>query len=107
MVVFLFNSVIYVSLLLCLCIRILCLCIFIVIYVLYSFSLCCFVYCSCVNVYLQLPPGLNPTAVRIYQYIIIQGDQKVFVHLMITVQKSGAHRLFLSPCIIHLQFNTA
>jgi len=37
MVVFLFNAVIYVSLLLCLCI-------FIVMYVLYSVSLC-FVYC--------------------------------------------------------------
>jgi len=31
-------------------------------YVLYSVSLCCFVYCLCVNVYLQLPPGLNPIA---------------------------------------------
>ena len=71
MVVFLFNSVIFVSLLLCLCILIACLCIFIVMYVLYSVSLCCFVYCLCVNVYLQLPPGLNPTAVnKIYQYII-------------------------------------
>jgi len=33
-------------------------------YVLYSVSLCCFVYFVCVNVYLQLPPGLNPTAVN-------------------------------------------
>ena len=43
---------------------------FIVMYVLYSVSLCCFVYWLCVNVYLQLPPGLNPIAVKkIYQYI--------------------------------------
>ena len=61
MVVFLFNSVIYVSLLLCLCI-------FIVMYVLYSVSLCCFVYCLCVNVYLQQPPGLNPIAVKKIYY---------------------------------------
>ena len=64
MVVFLFNSVIYVSLLSCLCILIARLCIFIVIHVLYSVSLCFFVYCLCVNVYLQLPPGLNPVAVN-------------------------------------------
>ena len=63
MVVFLFNSVIYVSLLLCLYILIVCLFIFIVIYVLYSVSLCCFL---CVNVYLQLPPGLNPIAFNKY-----------------------------------------
>ena len=72
MFVFLHNSVIYVSLLLCLCILIECLCIFIVTYVLYSVSLCCFVYCLCVNVYLQLPQGLNPTEVNKtceYQYI--------------------------------------
>jgi len=68
-VVFLFNSVIYAPLLLCLCILIVCLCIFIVMYVLHSVSLCCFVYCLCVNVYLQLPPGLNPFAVnKIYQH---------------------------------------
>ena len=66
MVVILFNSAICVSLLLCLCILIVCLCIFIVMYVLYSVSWCCFVYCLCVNVYLQLPPGLNPTAVNKY-----------------------------------------
>jgi len=66
MVVFLFNSVIYVFL----CILIKCLCIFIVTYVLYSVSLCCFVHCSCVNVYLQLPLGLDPVAVnKIYQFI--------------------------------------
>ena len=36
--------------------------------VLYSVSLCCFVYYLCVNVYLQLPPGLNTIAVNeIYQ----------------------------------------
>ena len=69
MVVFLFNSVICVSLLLCLCILIISLCIFIVMYVLYSATLCCFVYCLCVNEYLQLPQGLNPIAVnKIYQY---------------------------------------
>jgi len=68
MVVLLFNSVIYVSLLFCLCILIVCVCIFIVMYVLYFVSLCCFVCCLFVNVYLQLPPGLNPTAVnKIYQ----------------------------------------
>jgi len=27
----------------------------------------------------------------------IQGDQKVFVHLMITIQSSGAQRLFDHP----------
>ena len=42
----------------------LCLCIFIVMYVLYSVSLCSFVNCLCVNMYLQLPPGINPTAVN-------------------------------------------
>ena len=69
MVVLLFNSVIYVSLLLCLYIPILCLCIFIVMYVLCSVSLCCFVYCLCVHVYLQMPLGLNPVEVnKIYQY---------------------------------------
>jgi len=61
MVVFLFNSVICVFLFLCLCILI-------AMYVLYSVSLCCFVYCLRVNVYLQLPPGLNPIAVnKIYE----------------------------------------
>jgi len=70
MVVFLFNFVIYISLLLCLCIIIVRLCIFIVMHVLYSVSLCCSVHCLCVNVYLQLPPVLNPIAVnKIYQYI--------------------------------------
>ena len=68
MVVFLLYSVIYVSLLFCLCILLVGLCIFIVMYVFYSVSLCCFEYCLCANVYLQLPPGLNPTAVnKIYQ----------------------------------------
>jgi len=68
MVLFLFNSVIYVGLylMLCLCILIVCLCIRIVMYVLYSVSLCCFVYCLCVNVYLQLPPYLNTIAVNEY-----------------------------------------
>jgi len=33
-------------------------------YMLYSVSLCCFVYCLCVYVYLHLPPGLNPIAVN-------------------------------------------
>jgi len=37
--------------------------VFIVIYVLYSVSLCCFLYCLRVNVYLKLPPGLNPNVV--------------------------------------------
>jgi len=74
MVVFLFNPVIYISLLLCLCILIVRLCIFIVMYVLYSVSLCCFVYCLCVSVYLQLPPGLNPIAVnKMYQILKLFG----------------------------------
>jgi hypothetical protein len=34
---------------------------------------------------------------RHYQLIIIQGDQKVFVHMMITIQSSGAQRLFDHP----------
>jgi len=45
-------------------------CIFIAMYVLYSVSLHCSVYCLCVNVYLQLPLGVNQIAVnKIYQYI--------------------------------------
>ena len=37
---------------------------------LYSVSLCSSVYCLCVNVHLEMPPGLNPTAVKeIYQYM--------------------------------------
>ena len=72
MAVVLFNSVIYVSLLLCLCILIVFLCIFIVMCVLYSASSYCFVCCLCVNVYLQLPPGLNPIGgKKIYHYINI------------------------------------
>ena len=59
MVVFLFNYVIYISLLLCLCIVIVCLCIFIVMYVLYYVSLCCFVYCLCVNVYCTAATGFK------------------------------------------------
>jgi len=57
----LFNFVNYVFLLLCLCILI-------VLYVL--FCVFCFIaYCLCVNVYLQLPPSVNPNAVsKIYQY---------------------------------------
>ena len=70
MVIFLFNSVIYITLLLCLYILIVRLCIFIVMYVSYSVSVCSSVYCLCVNVYLQLPPGLNPITVnKIYQYM--------------------------------------
>ena len=43
-------------------------------YVLYSVSLCCFVYCLCVSVYLQLPPGLNPIAVnKMYQILKLFG----------------------------------
>ena len=36
----------------------------------YSVPLCCSVYCLCVNVYctVLLPPGVNPIAVKIYQY---------------------------------------
>jgi hypothetical protein len=32
----------------------------------YSVSLCCSVYCLCVNVYWLLPPGVNPIAVNEY-----------------------------------------
>jgi hypothetical protein len=42
----------------------------------YSVSLCCSVYCLCVNVYLQLPPGVNPIAVNKY---IISYQNKVYV----------------------------
>jgi len=59
-VVFLFNSVIYVSLLLCLYILIICLCFFSVMSVLYSVSLCCFMYCLCVNVYCTTATGFQP-----------------------------------------------
>jgi len=34
----------------------------------------------------------------------IQGDQKVSVQLMITIQKSGAHRLFDRPVYCVLKF---
>jgi len=56
---FLFNFVNYTFLLLCLCILI-------VMYVPYIlFSLCCSVFCLCVNVYctVLLPPGVSPVAV--------------------------------------------
>jgi len=70
MVVLLFNSVIYVPLLFCLCILTVSLYIFIVTCVLYSVSLCCFVYCLCVNVYLKLPPGVNPVTInKIHQLL--------------------------------------
>jgi len=59
MVVFLFNFVIYVPLLLCLCILIEGLHIFIVMYVLYSISLCCSVHCLCVNVYCTAAIGFK------------------------------------------------
>jgi len=94
MVVFLFNYVIYVSLLLCLRIIILCVCIFIVMHVVYSVSLCCFVYCLCVNVYLQLPPGLNPVAVnKIYQYSI------VFKYFVYVVRLYSKNILFITGII--------
>jgi len=38
-----------------------------------------------------------------YIYIYIQGDQKVSVHLMITIQSSGAQRFFDHPEYIHIQ----
>jgi len=44
---------------------------FIVMYVLYSDSLRCFVYRLCVNVYLELPPGLNPIAVNKIYHVSI------------------------------------
>jgi len=42
--------------------------IFIVMCVLYSVSLCCSMYCLCVDVYctVLLPPGLNPIVVNKY-----------------------------------------
>ena len=106
MVVFLLNSVIFVSLLLCLCIIIVRLYIFIAMYVLYSVSLC-FVYCLCVNVYFQLPPGLNPIAVnKIYQYMSIcrqkqtthshRGGHTFFDHL---AARKKYFIFILSPCI--------
>jgi len=95
MVVFLFNSVIYVYLLLCLCILNVYLCTFIVMYVLYSVSLCCFVYCLCVNVYLHtnntqnntMKPGLNPVAVNQYinkTYHMSTGQSTINTHTIAT-----------------------
>jgi len=57
------------------------------VYVLYSVSLCCFVYCLCVNVYLQLPPGLNQIAVhKIYHYnninnLLVYGNRVWINHM--------------------------
>ena len=31
---------------------------------------------------------------QLYTYVYMHGDQKVSVHLLITIQKSGAQRLF-------------
>ena len=47
---------------------ILCLCILFIMYVpfVYSVQLYCSVYCFCVNVYVLLPPGVNPIAVNKY-----------------------------------------
>jgi len=69
---------VYISLLLCLCILIV-MFIYSYYYVyvflllrmfrsVYSVSMCCFVYCLCVNVYctVLLPPGVNPIAVNKY-----------------------------------------
>jgi hypothetical protein len=61
-----FNCVNYVFLLLCLCIL---LCIF---RPRYSVSFCRSVYCLRVNVYLLLPPGVNPTAFN--KYITVNRD---------------------------------
>jgi len=81
--VFLFNFVNYVLLLLCLCILIV-----IMFRSVYSVSLCCSVYCLCVNVYctVLLTPGVKPIA--IYKYIydiyhIIYFD--IMYHLMIVL----------------------
>ena len=38
----------------------------------------------------------------IYIYIYIQSDQNVSVHLMITIQKSGAQRIFDRPVYIYI-----
>jgi len=55
---------------------------FIVMYVLYSVSLCCSIYCLCVNVYctVLLPPGVNPIAVNnIYIYMNIYEYQHEYL----------------------------
>jgi len=36
----------------------------------------------------------------IFLISVTQGDQKVSVHLMITIQKSGAQRLFDHPVLL-------
>jgi len=87
MVVFLFNSIIYVFLLLCLCIINVYLCNFIVMYMLYSVSFCCFVYFLCVNVYLQLPPVLDPVTVNKYinkTYHLSAGQSTINTHTTAT-----------------------
>ena len=40
----------------------------------------------------------------IYIYIYIKGDQKVSVHLMITIQKKSAQRLFDHPVYMTSHF---
>jgi len=56
MVVFLFNSVIYVSLLLYLCILI-----YVYLFLLLYIGVLFHCVVLCLNAYLQLPPGVNPT----------------------------------------------
>ena len=54
-------------------------------YVLYSVLLCCFVYCLCVSVYLQLPPGLNLIAVnKICQILKLSGGFMKKEHITVT-----------------------
>ena len=37
---------------------------------------------------------------QLYAYVYTQSDQKVSVHLLVTIQKSGAQRLFDHPVYI-------
>jgi len=41
--------------------------------------------------------SVNQCNLLIFYILFIQGDQEVSVHLMITIQKSGAQRLFDHP----------
>ena len=43
------------------------------------------------------PNNEGETAEEMWILIVVHGDQKVSVHLMITIQKSGAQRFFDQP----------
>ena len=63
-------------------------------YVLYSVSLCCFVYCLCVNVYLreQLLPGLNPIAVKNYintSISFLQNTTHIFIYVLLLPEEQN------------------